>query len=388
MGRRILSVVLTLALAGAGLGVDPAGATPAESDRFFGPRLWVMHDSIMYAASDELRAELPYHQANFSGWPGYTVGVAPGLVRHERHLIDNIAVVSLGTNYLRDVAEFRRGVRDTLDALAGVKRVVWITPQLYRADINDVIDVLEDEARRRTNLELLDWTSVVADNPGLTRPGDVHLSPAGEQVYARLIADAVIERTSYDFAPVGRSKIRARRAGVVIQGWATDPDHGTPADVLVRVDGTTVAELTSRDRPGYRTRLALADGTHEICVIALDPGEGRDRDLGCHLATTANDPVGTIGALSRTGNELTVNGWALDPDGPRPIDVAVLVDGAVIESVTADRLRLDVEAAFDNGRRHGYRVGLAVGPGPHEVCIEATNIWAGADRRVDCRSVA
>jgi hypothetical protein len=90
--------------------------------------------------------------------------------------------------------------------------------------------------------------------------------------------------------------------------------------------------------------------------------------------------------------QVTVSGWAIDPDAPdRPIDVHLYVDGAWGGQARADRSRPDVGNVFPYvGPDHGYVAVVKAAPGPHNVCVWAINGF-GPDRSnnvsLGCRTV-
>jgi len=100
--------------------------------------------------------------------------------------------------------------------------------------------------------------------------------------------------------------VTALQAGQVrVTGWVVDPTTTDPVTVHVYVDGRfSAAVLASGDRPdvppaypgygpahGYATAISVPDGTHQVCVYALNVGpDAPNPILGCR-------PV-TVGALS------------------------------------------------------------------------------------------
>jgi hypothetical protein len=184
------------------------------------------------------------------------------------------------------------------------------------------------------------------------------------------------------------------------QGWTIDPDAQTsPLDVHVYVNGAWGgAVLADRARPdvggvypaagpnhGFAWSMeASAPGNHTVCVFAINKNSGTTNpQLGCGTVTVASatwDPVGHAdSATLANGRTATINGWALDPDSPTsPIAVHVYVDGRFARSITADRPRPDVGAAFSGvGDAHGYTDSIDLAPGSHRVCTYAINVGPG-----------
>lgn len=82
--------------------------------------------------------------------------------------------------------------------------------------------------------------------------------------------------------------------GVIVAGWAFDPETTAPTDVLVVAGGvghTVVADGSrpdvgaaypgSGDAHGYQTTLAASVGEQDVCVWALNRGPGANALLGC-----------------------------------------------------------------------------------------------------------
>ena len=100
---------------------------------------------------------------------------------------------------------------------------------------------------------------------------------------------------------------------VTVAGWAWDQDRGeAPTTLHVYVDGadrlsgvTTVARPDvgalypgSGETRGYGLTVSVAPGSHEVCVYAINEGEGTTNPLlGCKQATATAAPVATDGTI-------------------------------------------------------------------------------------------
>ncbi len=100
-------------------------------------------------------------------------------------------------------------------------------------------------------------------------------------------------------------------------------------------------------------------------------------------------PIGRLDNAVRGPGMIGVQGWALDPDLTRPIQVHIYVDGRSNKATTANTVRNDIAAAFPGyGSRHGYSTNVAVGPGDHTVCAYAINEYNGrGNPQLGCRLV-
>lgn len=89
--------------------------------------------------------------------------------------------------------------------------------------------------------------------------------------------------------------------------------------------------------------------------------------------TAGQLPVGRLDSVAVDGaGDLTMRGWAIDPDAPlEPVAVHLYVDGRVT-AVLANESRPDVGAAYPGaGSLHGFTGGMRVGSGPHTACAYA-----------------
>lgn len=207
-------------------------------------------------------------------------------------------------------------------------------------------------------------------------------------------------------APFGRLEAAAGAFETVqVSGWAIDPQTAEPVEVQVRRNGSLVATAAAdRNRRdvarlhpqygrahGFRLDVPAVAGVNELCVRALGVGGGGDTDLGCRQVTHAVDPIGAFEAAHAEDLGATVSGWALDPNTPHPIEVAITVDGAVPAApnhVRADDDRPDVTRQHPaHGPAHGFSQRIVLAPGEHEICLTARNAGLGADRSIGCRRV-
>ncbi|MCC2334762.1 trypsin-like serine protease [Cellulomonas wangsupingiae] len=208
----------------------------------------------------------------------------------------------------------------------------------------------------------------------------------------------------YDFsintkAPIGVIEAVVHETGQVsISGWAWDPDTPAPTDVHIYIDGVGVAVRADRDRPdvaashgttptrGYSHTRALAPGEHTACVYAINIGPGDNTVLGCRtFSVDTRPPVGAVDGVSVRNGQVSISGWAWDPDTSAPTDVHIYIDGVGV-AVRADQNRPDVAAAFGTAPTRGYSHTRAVSPGSHTACIYAINIGRGDNTVLGCRT--
>jgi SpoIID/LytB domain protein len=182
--------------------------------------------------------------------------------------------------------------------------------------------------------------------------------------------------------------------GVQVSGWAIDPDTANPIAVHMYVDGSFVGATTASNErddvamhfPGYgadhgfSTVVAATQGTHTICVYAINSGIGTyNPALRCTSLTLNRNPRGTVTLSGYRAGTATVTGWALDPDSIGPIGVHVYVDGkwAGATSATLDGATSAAALYPGYGTLHGYSFSLSLKPGSHQVCTYAINTGQG-----------
>lgn len=200
--------------------------------------------------------------------------------------------------------------------------------------------------------------------------------------------------------PVGHIDfIRTTTGAVVVGGWAFDPDTTAPIDVHVYVDGVATVLSASQvrtdvgalygngDRHGFSGTIRASAGVHRVCVYGINSPAGTNSLLGCIPMGVENaTPVGSFDIARVTTSNVTVGGWALDPDSSAPIDVHVYVDSVAV-AVRADQSRSDIAALYGKGDRHGFLTSLPVSGGAHRICVYAINTPSDVNVLLGCRSV-
>lgn len=205
--------------------------------------------------------------------------------------------------------------------------------------------------------------------------------------------------------------ITSTAAGVTVRGWTIDPDATEPLQVRITSGSSTLSTVVAGDaRPdvaavypasgadhGFSTTLALPEGTHSICVWAVNVGAGGDVLLGCRtIGVHLTDPFGAVDSFEVAATGITVSGWAWDPNSAASIWLHVYVDGAFWNGVHATRARPDIARAYPTvGSNAGFSFSIvngidtaAIAPGSHQVCIYALNVGDGStNTQLDCRTI-
>jgi hypothetical protein len=233
---------------------------------------------------------------------------------------------------------------------------------------------------------------------GINIPAGAHLLLGCKQVQI-----GVVNRTP----PAGNlDAVQAGGASVLVSGWALDRDTTEPLNVHVYVDRDLTPIVTSVPRPdvvaafpgvtgrsGFSVRIPASPGRHTVCVYAIDPNiVGPHTVLGCRVVDVfppdAAPPGGALDLVTPGTGQVTVAGWAIDPDTAAPISVHVYV-GRAGSAHLADQRRDDVGAVFPAyGAEHGYSVTVPAPRGAQQVCVYAiNNLATGGHTLLGCRIV-
>ncbi len=186
--------------------------------------------------------------------------------------------------------------------------------------------------------------------------------------------------------------------GIVMSGWAIDPDTSAPIDVHIYVASTGTALTADGNRPdlaaafpgfgsahGFRATVKAPPGTQTICAYAINVRAGANQQIGCRSVFVPADPFGAVDVVRAGPDGIRVSGWAIDPNTTDPIEVHVYV-GTAGTPVLADRDRSDILTAYPTaGARHGFDV-VVPGRAGQTVCVYAINAGPGATRTLACRT--
>jgi SpoIID/LytB domain protein len=190
----------------------------------------------------------------------------------------------------------------------------------------------------------------------------------------------------------------------LLTGWTLDPDSSSSLEVHAYVNGSLGAYVTAGDaRPdvgakfagagnahGFTMRVPLRPGNNQVCLYAINvPTPAVNPELGCRTMELVIDPTGNLEAVVGNARDVTITGWALDPETSAPIDVHVYVDGVGAGSVRADRSRADIAAARPgSGAQHGFSATVGTAPGARQVCVYAINVLQGSlNPMLGCKTV-
>ena len=158
--------------------------------------LTLVGDSLNVGTDPWLREELPRWDIDAHDQVGRTTAEGIEVLRERGGALAPVVVVSLGTNDLDGTeADFRELVEEAVEIVGPDRCLVWATVSRAgeRSGFNEV---LRDAASAHGNVRLVEWASLVAENPELLEFDQVHGTPDG---YARRAAEtARIVRTCPD----------------------------------------------------------------------------------------------------------------------------------------------------------------------------------------------
>nr|WP_297424212.1 hypothetical protein [uncultured Actinotalea sp.] len=205
-----------------------------------------------------------------------------------------------------------------------------------------------------------------------------------------------------DSAPIGAlDAATVSGSTLTASGWTFDPDTDASIDVHVYVNATGVSLRADQSRPdvaavfrrgdkhGWTYRTDLTPGSYSVCAYGINTAPGGAHTLlGCRQVQVAANaaPIGAVDAVTATAGEVTVSGWALDPDTTASTSVHVYVDG-VGTALLADQPRPDVAAVFGRGELHGFTARLAAPAGQRTACVYAIDTRGGPPSLLGCRPV-
>ncbi len=295
------------------------------------------------------------------------------------------------------IADMSRWLAQATDTNVGTIRAIEMTGPFGVSGRNDKANVrlIGSTATRTvtgTRFRTVMNSGIVADGGGLSR-----------QI---LSTNYSIANVSY--VPEGVVELVQQTGNVVTaSGWAIDRNSTGPVSLHFYVNGAFLATgapafarpdinaLTGRSVPsGFSVPLAIAPGTHQVCVFVINVGPPEPNpNIGCRNVTvTDRIPFGNNESITADRTSITWSGWVFDPDAPSAsIEVHAWAGGSLIGATLADRPRPDVAAAFTVGPNHGYSITTVLPPGlptTTPICLHAINAGPGtANPAIICRSV-
>lgn len=205
-------------------------------------------------------------------------------------------------------------------------------------------------------------------------------------------------------APLGSlDVVAASGLAAVVAGWAVDPSSPTTSlDVHVYVNGAGAVRSANKPRAdvngalgiygqhGFYDSVGLNPGSNNVCVYAIGTA-GTNSLLGCRTVYGTVPPAGYVDVMAASGSNVTVNGWAFDPNSnSSSIPVHVYVNGGWGIDGVANLPRGDVNGAFGISGQHGFSITVPgkLSRGANTVCAYAIGVTQGGNNgAIGCRTV-
>jgi hypothetical protein len=207
------------------------------------------------------------------------------------------------------------------------------------------------------------------------------------------------------YSPItGVNTLATSPGHVVVNGWAFDPDSPTTVlTVNVTIDATVASSLTANvSRPdvanvypsagpthGFSATVPMAQGTHNVCLVAKNVQFGHDTTARCSSLTLNDSPIVHLDVAKQVPGGYYLAGWGFDPNSPQTsLTTKITVDGTLRLSFVANAPRQDVANMYPAaGAAHGFTAQISLSQGSHSVCVTAVNISYGSDRNLLCGTV-
>jgi peptidoglycan/LPS O-acetylase OafA/YrhL len=168
-------------------GAKKASPAGANAEALVGP-VSAIGDSVMLGAAGKLERAIPT-LATIDAEVGFQASAANDVLaaRRDAGELGEVVVVHIGSNGVYTAEQFD----ETMRALEGVRRVVFVNVNVPRAWEQPNNEVISEGVRRYPNAVLADWYSASVDHPEYFVEDGVHLQIEGQRAYADLIAEQI-----------------------------------------------------------------------------------------------------------------------------------------------------------------------------------------------------
>lgn len=207
------ALATSAALAGVAGAAGTAGAnrTAGRARRARGlvaGRVTAVGDSVMIDYAPDLAQDVPGVQVHAAVSEQWDAGLATVRQLRAEGALGTEAVVGLGTNGPISLGQFH----EMQVALAGLRRVVFVTVHVDRPWQSEVNSVLRAGVRAMPDARLADWYRLSAPHPDWFYPDGTHLpiGGTGAQALAALVARTL--RADPGRRPAGRQPSRRSKA--------------------------------------------------------------------------------------------------------------------------------------------------------------------------------
>jgi lysophospholipase L1-like esterase len=178
--RITLALVLVVAIAAA---IVLARHNDDESTATDTGSVTLVGDSLNVGVEPYLAQELAGWRVDAHDRVGRATNEGSDELRARRASLAPVVVVSLGTNDAEGTEdEFRALVDDAIRIVGPSRCLVWVTIVRDGEERSGFDEVLRDAAAAHSNVRLVEWASLVEEDPSLLAGDRVHGTPEG---YAR-----------------------------------------------------------------------------------------------------------------------------------------------------------------------------------------------------------
>lgn len=205
MASTIAIIVIVAVTALASVTQAPAVAAPAaERAAAFPPdrptKVLVLGDSVMKGAEAQFAPALPDRDVTVDAEVNRSTGQGAEVIAR-RGTDWDVVVILLAHNDGGSPGVYQPAANRILDQLATVPRVIWLTLHEVRPYYRDVNAFLRDQADRRPNLWVADWSAKVDATPGAVAGDGLHLRGPGQALMANFVAASVVAAEAYAAPP-------------------------------------------------------------------------------------------------------------------------------------------------------------------------------------------
>lgn len=206
-------------------------------------------------------------------------------------------------------------------------------------------------------------------------------------------------------SPVGNIDFVIPGAGTVrVAGWVFDPDTAASIPLHVYVNGVGLASLASNTREdvgaiwpsigsahGFDLTIPISNsGAQNVCLYGINSaGGGSNKLLGCRIVNAySGDPLGALDSITQNGPNITVTGWAFDPNTTTSSLVHVYI-GSSGYAINANLPRGDINSLYPlYSGGHAFSATLPSPGGTYPVCVYAIDTAApGTNKLLGCKTI-
>lgn len=166
------------------------GTSPDQTSS--GPRdITIIGDSISVGATEEYLAVMPLDEVTVVATSGIKLEGQRRAITEALETNPDVLVIELGTNNVPGYQpEFLDLIDEVLAEVSDVPCLRWVTVYVPNAEdtVDQINEHLEDALDTHPNLELVDWFSMVQDDPSLLSGDGLHPNPEGHEFLARAVA--------------------------------------------------------------------------------------------------------------------------------------------------------------------------------------------------------